>query len=354
MQSFRSCWIFNHGLFPTDPPPIQTITVMQTTSAMIPELTVRLETPDLDPWITGNTSIQGFTSITGPRPGPHVVLVALTHGNEIAGAIVLDQLLRQCIRPLRGCLTFGFANLAAFARFDPRQPIASRFVDEDLNRVWQSDLLTSAPDKACTGLREGYELFRAREIKPLIDTADVLIDLHSMLWPSRPLILCGRNQRGLALGRKAGDPALPIADDGHATGRRLIDYTPFSEAGSKRTALLVEGGQHWHAETVTTLRQIVLNLLAALEMIPSQQNIPPPVPCWSVTHTIIARTARFAFTQAFVGGHIIPHAGTLIAHDGDETVRTPYDDCLLVMPSLRASAGHTAVRLAKRLETIPA
>jgi hypothetical protein len=33
--------------------------------------------------------------------------------------------------------------------------------------------------------------------------------------------------------------------------------------------------------------------------------------------------------------------------DGSTEIRTPYDDCLLVMPSLRPGRGHTAVRLAK-------
>ncbi len=61
---------------------------------------------------------RGFTTRDSGRPGPHVVLVSLTHGNELAGAIVLDRLLRAGLRPLRGRLTFGFANLAAFARFD--------------------------------------------------------------------------------------------------------------------------------------------------------------------------------------------------------------------------------------------
>jgi hypothetical protein len=37
----------------------------------------------------------------------------------------------------------------------------------------------------------------------------------------------------------------------------------------------------------------------------------------------------------------------VIAHDGDQPIRTPHDDCLLVMPSLRPSRGHTAVRLAR-------
>ena len=70
------------------------------------------------------------------RPGPHVALLSLIHGNEIAGAIVLDRLLRAGLTPTRGKLSFGFVNLAAFDRFDPVRPTASRFLDEDLNRVW--------------------------------------------------------------------------------------------------------------------------------------------------------------------------------------------------------------------------
>ena len=38
---------------------------------------------------------------------------------------------------------------------------------------------------------------------------------------------------------------------------------------------------------------------------------------------------------------------TLIAVYGAAEIRTPHDDCLLVMPSLRPSRGHTAVRLAR-------
>ena len=38
---------------------------------------------------------------------------------------------------------------------------------------------------------------------------------------------------------------------------------------------------------------------------------------------------------------------TLIATDGTLEIRTPHDECLLVMPSLRPSRGHTAVRLAR-------
>jgi len=83
-------------------------------SPTLPLFEVRLAAPDIGHWVEGNTGIQGFTSRTARRPGPHVMLLALSHGNEIAGAIALDRLLAADLAPTRGRLTFGFVNLAAF------------------------------------------------------------------------------------------------------------------------------------------------------------------------------------------------------------------------------------------------
>jgi RND family efflux transporter MFP subunit len=40
----------------------------------------------------------------------------------------------------------AFANVQAFERFDPDQPFASRYVDEDLNRVWDDAVLRAPID----------------------------------------------------------------------------------------------------------------------------------------------------------------------------------------------------------------
>ena len=53
------------------------------------------------------------------------------------------------------------------------------------------------------------------------------------------------------------------------------------------------------------------------------------------------------FVREFRGGEVIPKAGTVIAHDGAREIRTPYDNCLLVVPTPIAPRGHTAVRLAR-------
>ena len=44
---------------------------------------------------------------------------------------------------------------------------------------------------------------------------------------------------------------------------------------------------------------------------------------------------------------MIPQAGTVIARDGGRAVATPYDDCVLIMPSRRLDKGATAVRLGR-------
>jgi predicted deacylase len=307
-----------------------------------PPFDILINPPDLAPWLAGDRDIPGVISRESGRPGPHVVLLSLMHGNEFAGAIVLDQLLRQRLTPTRGRISFAFVNLAAFERFDPRTPTSSRFIDEDINRLWDEPVLN--------GPRHSVELRRAREIRPLIDQADVILDLHSMLWPSDPLILCGPTAEGKALGRAMGWPPTVVADAGHANGPRLIDYARF--AGPGATAVLVEAGQHWRPETVDTTMASVSGLLRHFELVNPDALLPPPSSKRStrfavVTDVVTPRTSSFSFVRAWYGGEIVARQNTVIAIDGHTEIRTPYDNCLLVMPSLRPGKGHTAVRLAK-------
>jgi predicted deacylase len=311
-----------------------------------PPLDVLVSAPDLAPWLAGNT-LPGVWSFAAEAPGPHVAVVALVHGNEIGGAVAMDRWLRQGLRPARGRLSLVFANLAAFSRFDPGDPTASRFVDEDMNRVWDAETLE--------GGRRSCELKRARALRPLFDTVDVLVDLHSMLWPSDPLILTGRSPRARRLGLALGEPKLVVADRGHAAGARLIDYAPFVADDSATTALLVEAGAHWETATVAVVERAVARLLYLTGILDGPNPTLPqpdglakaPSQPAEVTDTITARTPGFVFLKPFRGGAVVPERNTLIALDGDEEIRTPHDDCLLVMPSLRTLPGHTAVRLAR-------
>ncbi len=306
----------------------------------LPRFPVLIRPPDLGPWRDGNTGLPGVVSFRAEAEGPHLVLVSLMHGNEIAGAIVLDALLRSGFRPSRGRASIVFANLEAFDRFDAAEPTASRFVHEDMNRIWNEDELE--------GPRVSSELVRGRQLRRVIDDADIVFDLHTMLWAGAPLILCGRTARGRALAASVGTPSLVVSDHGHAGGRRLIDYRRFSDPNGTAASCLVEAGQHWSDDSVETTERAVRSLLSSLRMTVRPVTASGPRCRFAeVTDTITAGTGQFAFVSAFRGGDTIEHAGTTIALDGETAITTPYDDCILIMPNLRPTRGHTAVRLAR-------
>jgi len=303
------------------------------------EFEVGFAAPDLGRWRAGNAGLPGFWRFESGAPGPEVLITALVHGNEIAGAVALDRLLRAPPALDRGALTIGFVNLDAYDRFDPAQPTASRYVDEDMNRLWD--------DAVLDGPRHSVELARARAIRPVVRRADILLDLHSMLWPSEPLILCGPAARGRNLAASIGTPGLVVADQGHVSGRRLIDYAPFVSEGG-RTAVLVEAGQHWQTPTIAAMEAAVAGVLCVTGL----QAAGRATRCGATRHAevtmaVTASSGGFAFVRPFRGGDVVPQRNTLIAIDGATEIRTPHDDCLMVMPSLRPSRGHTAVRLAR-------
>ncbi len=306
---------------------------------------VELAAPDIAPYAAGNTGIPYVTSFDSGRPGRHVLVNALAHGNELCGAITLDELFRRGIRPLAGKLTLCFANVAAYRRFDPASPTASRFVDEDFNRLWDAATLD--------GKRQSAELARARALRPLVDTIDLLLDLHSMQQASPPLMLAGLADKSLALARRVGVPEIIVRDAGHAAGARLRDYGGFADPASPKAALLVECGQHWERPTAELAMATAWRFLAAAGVLAPAEAArilaqpAKPQRVVAVTDAVTIANDRFEFTEDFRGLEVIARAGTVIAHDDGREIRTPYDDCVLIMPSRRLLRGQTAVRLGR-------
>ncbi len=313
---------------------------------------VELTPPDLRPYQQGNIGIEYVYQFPSGHPGPHVLISAIVHGNEICGAIAVDHLLQrlisQQIQPWRGILTLAFMNVAAFERFDPEQPQESRFVDEDFNRLWTPGVLGSA--------RDSVELRRARQIRPLLDQVDYLLDIHSMLNSPTPLMMAGPLAKGRELAQGTQIPEIVVTDAGHLSGKRMRDYGAFVDPASSKNALLIECGQHWLRSSATLAIEVVYRFLSHLQILPMDLAAPdlspqdPPAQRFiEVTGPVTVQTDRFQFTQPFVGLEVIPQAGTIIGYDGDRPVKTPYDNCVLVMPTQRLKAGHTAVRLGRFL-----
>jgi predicted deacylase len=311
-----------------------------------PSPSIDVDFPDLAQWRAGNTGVPYVWRFAAERPGPRVTIQALTHGNEVCGAISNDWLLRENVRPLRGTLTLTFANYEAFQAFDAADPFASRCVDEDFNRLWSSDVLN--------GHRQTRDLARARELRPVYDETDYLLDLHSMTDPCPPLALAGRQQKGLELAHAVGLPEYIIIDGGHAAGKRLRDYGAFDDPVDPRNALLIECGQHWERLAPDVAKQSSLRFLRHFGMLDTafldQHLDSAPLPkqrAIEVTDIVTITTDDFAFERPATGLAVIPKGGTLLARDGATEVFTPYDDCVLIMPTRRPKKGETAVRIGR-------
>ena len=311
-----------------------------------PTYPVEVEPPDIGDYAAGNAGIDYVMTLDSGVAGPHAMIAALVHGNEVCGAIALDFLHRNQVWPVRGRLTLAFMNVCAYLRFDASNPAASRFVDEDFNRVWDEAVLS--------GRRASVELARARALRPLVDTVDVLLDIHSMQHRSRPLSLAGPLAKGRDLALAVGVPDIIVMDEGHRSGRRLRDYGGFADPGSDKNALLVECGQHWQSDSGEVAIEAALRFLWQLDML-SGAMIASYLPAKAlsdqkvieVTETVTIRSNEFRFVRSFKGLEVIPRAGTLLGYDGGRPVRTPYDHCVLVMPTQRLGRGHTAVRLGR-------
>lgn len=260
---------------------------------------IEISPPDIAPYRAGNTGVDYVHVLDSGKAGPNVMVQALTHGNEFCGAIALDFLFKQGIKPIQGKLTLAFANVAAYARFDFDDPDRSRCIDEDYNRVWG--------DEALLGSRDSAELRRARELRPFVDAADYLLDLHSMHEPCRPIMVCGAQGKGGA--KSAADVAVD-----------------------------------------TLFRFLLASGAVSASICKSHARLAPPAVqgVVRVTEPVVAKSMNLRFPYPFKGLEIIPQAGTVVATDGATVWMTPYDDCVLVMPSLaHVKPGNTVLRLGR-------
>ena len=307
---------------------------------------VRLLPCDISAYREGNTGIEYITTFDSGLPGPHVMVNALTHGNELCGAHALTYLFENDVRPVRGRLTLSFANVAAYETFDAANPYASRFVDEDFNRLWDQSTLE--------GSRTSQELTRARAMREVFGVVDHLLDIHSVDLPQPAMLLAGQRAKGRALAAAIGKPRHVVMDRGHDAGKRVRDFAAFDDPESPSSACLVECGYHFHTEATDIAIETSLRFLRHLGVVSDSfvdahlpQGDDEPQVFVEVTDAVTIKSDEFRFVRTFEGFETLPEESTLIAHDGNHPIRTPYPDCVLVMPAREPMPGKTAVRLGR-------
>ena len=299
---------------------------------------------DLSAYRAGNTGIEYVHRFESGRPGPQVLVNALTHGNELCGAVAAAHLLDTGVRPRIGSLTVAFANVAAYEAFDPARPFDSRQLVHNYNRIWSEDWLDGGEDSP--------ELRRARELRPIVAAADHILDLHSTSQDVEPFWVYPAFARNEALALAVGRPAVHLTmPDGLGSGTPLIQHGRHGRADSDAGAAIVaECGQHFRRASCDLAIEVTLDVLGHLGLIERPSPMPagrPPQRRYALLQTYVVRTPDFRFVRPLTGFETF-EAGEPIAFDGDTALHAPRA-CTVLMPTREPIVGREGYYLARAL-----
>ncbi|MGZ5241084.1 MAG: succinylglutamate desuccinylase [Caldimonas sp.] len=309
-------------------------------SAPLPPIEV---TPrDLSAYRAGNTGIDYVHRFESGRPGPHVMVNALTHGNEFCGMVAVCHLLDSGVRPKIGTLTLSFANVAAYQTFDATKPFESRLITHNLNRIWSSEWLDGGQDSV--------ELRRAREMRPAVAAAGHILDIHSTSQDVVPFWVYPAFTRNAAVASALPRPGVHLVmPAGLGSGTPLIQHGAHATADAPGAALVVECGQHFKQATADLAVEVAQDFIARFGLI--DRPVPPPAAPprrFELLRTHVIQNASFAFARPVIGFETFAE-GELIASDGALEIRAPCDDCTIFMPARTAIVGREGVYLTKPL-----
>lgn len=297
---------------------------------------------DLSPYRQGNVGIDYVHRFASGRPGPHVLVNALTHGNEFCGMVAATHLLDTAVRPQIGTLTVSFANVAAYESFDTARPLESRQLVHNMNRIWSQAWLDGGDDSP--------ELARARALRPVVAAADHILDIHSTSGDVQPFWVYPQYQRNAAAALALGRPAVHLVmPQGLGSGTPLIQHGRHGQADHHGVALVAECGQHFRQASSALAVEVALDFIAHFGLIQRAAPAPRPQQRFELLQTWVIKTPEFRFTRPLVGFEVFAK-GELIATDGADEIRALCDDCTVLMPTRNPVVGREGVYLSQPID----
>ena len=299
---------------------------------------------DLAAYSKGNTGVPYVHRFVSGKPGPHVLVNALTHGNEFCGMVAATHLLDTGVRPKVGTLTVSFANVEAYESFDRADPFKSRLLVHNLNRIWSKEWLD--------GTEDSPELRRAREMRPVVAAADHILDIHSTAQPVSPFWVYPGYARNTDAAMAIGVPDIHLVmPTGMKTGTPLIEHGLHGKADHHGVALVAECGQHFMRASGELAIEVTMRFLAHFGLVDAD-------PAWKplarqrrfeLLSTPVIKTKDVKFARPVVGMETFAK-GELIVTDGGEEVRSPCDGCTIFMPARVHIPGRELVYLTRPVD----
>lgn len=197
----------------------------------------------------------------GPSTGPTVFFVGGIHGNEPSGVVALIEVFEELQRDgveLTGRLIGAAGNLAALER-------DQRFIQADLNRIWQAGTPGNSANGQVAEYAEQQELFQI--IDPLMKLPGPLyfIDLHTTSSDSGPFIAINDQLDNRQFAIKFPVPTV-LGIEEYLEGPLLSYLNDFGHV-----ALAFEAGQHRDPKSVQMHKSFIYLAMIAADIIKPHQ-----------------------------------------------------------------------------------
>jgi succinylglutamate desuccinylase len=196
-----------------------------------------------------------IASIKAKKAGPNIVFIGGMHGNEPTGVIALNHIMQkvQRLQPLLRGNVFALAgNLSALEK-------GERYIQKDLNRIWQPEQVERAkrrdfhPDELIAEVEEQIELWAAIDQLMSENQGEFFfVDLHTTSTRSAPFIAMSDTIMNRRFIRNIPVPVV-IGIEEYLT-EPLLSY--LNELGCVSVAF--EGGQHSDIASVLNHEAFIL------------------------------------------------------------------------------------------------
>ena len=258
----------------------------------------------------------------GAQQGPTLALVAGVHGNERVGIMAL-QTLWPMLDIAKGTVYAIYANPEATTK-------DVRFIEKNLNRCF-------VPGNVGTTFEER----RARELMPILDQCDAVLDLHATnSTKTTPFIIT--EQLSMDLARALDFPIISTgwndaeggAVDGYVYKRGKVAVT--TELGSTNTPELF----------LDLAKQNILTFLRYFRCIAGVMTTPTQTPKYvHVVRSVLKQTNALSFTKDYADFEALPE-GEVFAKDGDTEYRAGKGECI-IFPRPEKEIGGEAFLIGK-------
>lgn len=284
-------------------------------------------------------SVEGVTRFASDPscPRPHLVIVGAIHGDERCGLLALrrlgDELSTGVLTLRTGTLTLVHGNPAATEHRSRCTPTGV-----DLNRLFDYRFVEELPRALWQP-----EHHRALALRPVLEAADAVVDLHSAGSPTPPFVIASRVAASEPLALALGLEYVTLGWDGPAMLGEQVLLAVLTRR--ERPGVAVECGQHEAAGAPDVAYRCAKRALSYFGMIEKLPDAPPPHKRLWVRAAVKRPSESFRFAEPIEGMQRLP-AGHVIGY-GDQLVLSVRSPCYAIMPNDTVPVGDDLLYIAE-------